>query len=73
MLTFEPAKLQGENWGFVFNKRGHILGLKEALIINFSVYSVAVRSLVAPTVYLIAPSFSFVVDRGPCLHLSSLP
>ncbi len=75
MLTFEPAKLQGENWrsggltssggpggsspsggikgGLTapFNKKGHILELKKALKINFSIFSAAVRSLVAPTVY----------------------
>ena len=32
------------------NKKGHILELKKALKINFSVFSAAVRSLVAPTV-----------------------
>ncbi len=34
-----------------FNKKGHILELKKALKINFSVFSAAVRSLVAPTVH----------------------
>ncbi len=35
-----------------FNKKGHILELKKALKINFSVFPDAVRSLVAPTVHI---------------------
>ncbi len=33
-------------------KKGHILVLKKALKINFSVFSAAVRSLVAPPLYI---------------------
>ncbi len=67
MLTFEPARLLGEKWGTrttvgglkegvmpppPFNKEGHILVLKKAPKINFSVFSAAVRSLLPPTVFI---------------------